>query len=102
MSEERSAKRAKLEADSVDANEAINFELKSGGKSFRFKPEMSHQLFGDDEVIIGHKDPKGRVHIDHRSFGYGVSFVAEHSSPGATKVGSYIQRMGRPNSSSLH
>ena len=86
MSEERSSKRVKIEAVSVDANEALTFLLKSKDKELDFKPEMCHQLFGDDELISGHVQPSARVSIDHRSFSYAVNFTSKQKSSGATEV----------------
>ena len=79
-------KRPKIEVESVDANEAISFELASGGKCLCFKPEMCHQLFGDDETIVGHKNPFARVSIDHRTFEYRVEFTSDHQNSKASKV----------------
>lgn len=86
MSDERSAKRPKIEEESVDANEAIAFVLQSRERNQIFKPEMCHQLFGDDESISGHVDPSATVLIDHSSFNYAITFESKQKSSSATKV----------------
>lgn len=86
MADERSSKRPKIDTDGVDANEALTFELQSGTQSFAFKPAMCHQLFGDDEVIIGHEQPEAKINIDHRTFRYGIHFTSNHGRRDATKV----------------
>ena len=86
MTDERSSKRAKVENESVDANEALGLVLVSRGEELNFKPEMCHQLFGEDEVISGHVEPSARVSIDHSSFRYAVTFNSRQKSSGATEV----------------
>lgn len=86
MSDERSSKRPKIEEESVDANEAIAFVLQSHGRNQIFKPEMCHQLFGDDESIYGHVDPSATVLIDHSSFSYAIEFKSKQKSSSATQV----------------
>lgn len=86
MSDKRSAKRKRVEAESVDANEAITFELLSCDITYKFKPLMSHQLFGDEETILGHKNASARVIIQHDSFRNCIEFGSDQQAPGATKV----------------
>ena len=86
MSDERSSKRPKIENEDADANEILSFLLQSNGEELKFKPEMCHQLFGDEEVIHGHLEPSARVLIDHRSYSYTVAFKSKQKSSDATKV----------------
>ena len=86
MSDERSSKRPKIEAEVVDANEALSLVLKSRGETLIFKPDMCHQLFGDDETITGHLEPSAAILIDHSSFSYAIEFESKQKSSDATKV----------------
>lgn len=86
MGDERSSKRPKIDSETVDANDALSFALKSKGKVLNFKPDMCHQLFGDEEVISGHVEPYVRIEIDHSSFSYAVEFESKRKSSGATEV----------------
>ena len=51
-----------------------------------FAPEMTHQVFGDDEEIKGHEQPQAIVWISNSTFETAVEFHSSSQQPGATKV----------------
>lgn len=94
MYDERSTKRPKLDLEAIDANEAIKFELQSDSEIHHFQPDMTHQLFGDDEVILGHDNPQAKITIDQKTFQYTVSFKSDKRRPNATKVSFPLHAFG--------
>lgn len=82
-------KRARLDTLKADANEVLRFELlapRAQKTLASFSPLMTHQVFGDDEIVIGHADPKATVSISSLTLESTVEFESTSREAGATKV----------------
>ena len=84
-------KRAKVAVEAVPANEVIHIRLLPPGatdasQNLSFLPEMSHQVFGDEEVVKGYANPHVEIWMSHSSFEATVDFTYSSRQPGADKV----------------
>ena len=97
------AKRLKTDSEEykVCANECITLHLLDpstsssswppSGVTGSFKPEFTHQIFGDDEEIVGYKGLAVDIYFSQADFQAFVEIAFEDKADGATDILSTLQ-----------
>lgn len=89
---EPATKRHKADRLTVSANEALSFRLLDPSEecslniTHEFHPEMSHQIFGEEEEISGYVDLTVDITLSQSTFDTCINVNCSRRFPGATDI----------------